>query len=176
MDDRLEIGNSVIKLVRGDISDLDVESFVYYARSDLKLGSGHGGAITVRGGPQIQEELDKLAPIESCQVVVSQAGNLKAKKILHVNGPKFQEENLDNKLTETIQNTLNTAENEDLRQIAFPPMGTGFYGVPLDVSAKITLGTIKKYLENGSNINEVIICLMDNREMAPFINQLKDLK
>ena len=175
MNDSLQVGNSVIRLVQGDITMLDIESFVYYARSDLKLGSGIGGAITVRGGPSIQQELDKLEPIETGQSIISEAGELKAKKIIHANGPKFQEENTEDKLKATIVNALKTTEDNNFTQVALPAMGAGFYGVPLDISANITLGTIKEYLGSGSKLTEVIVCLLDNREFGPFEKQLGKL-
>ena len=57
MADERKIKNTTVRLLRGDIADLEIEAFVYYAREDLALGSGFGGAISVRGGPTIQEEL-----------------------------------------------------------------------------------------------------------------------
>ena len=54
------IGDSHVRLIRGDITDLDVQAFVFYAKPDLKLGSGFGTAISVRGGPSIQKELDEF--------------------------------------------------------------------------------------------------------------------
>jgi len=172
MSDTLQVGNSIIRLVKDDITTLDVESFVYYARSDLNLGSGLGGAITVRGGPSIQAELTKMAPIGMGESVISEAGDLKAKKIIHANGPKFQEEDIEAKLKTTVLSALKTAEENDLTQIAFPAMGAGFYGVPLNISAEITLGTIKEYLGENSKLTEVIISLLDNREYIPFESQL----
>ena len=172
MSDSLQVGNSVIRLIKGDITMLDIESFVYYARDDLKLGSGIGGAIIVRGGPSIQEELDKLDPIDVGQTAVSEAGDLKASKIIHANGPKFQEEDLESKLKTTVINALKTAEDNNLNRVALPAMGAGFYGVPLNVSAEITLGTIKDYLSNGAKLTEVVVCVLDKREFGPFESQL----
>ena len=91
MSDEKKIKNSVIRLAKGDITDLDIECFVFYAQSDLKLGSGYGGAISMRGGPEVQQELDKLGPIELGEAVISAAGGMKAKQIIHANGPKFRE-------------------------------------------------------------------------------------
>ena len=162
------IGGKGISLVRADITDYDIECFVYYAGSDLKLGAGFGGAIAVRGGPQIQKELDELASVEPCQAVISGAGELKAKYIMHANGPKFQEEDMEGKIKTTIINSLKLADEKGIKRIAFPPMGTGFYGVPLDQSARVTLHTIREYLLGNTGIEEVVICLNDNREYQPF--------
>lgn len=175
MTDEKKIKNSVIRLIIGDITDIDIECFVYYAQANLKLGSGFGGAIAVRGGPAIQKELDKLAPINASETVITDAGDMKAKYIIHANGPKFQEENLEEKMKTTIINALKLAEEKGIKRIAFPPMGAGFYGVPLDSSARLTLETVKSYLSNGSKLEEVVICLLDNRDYKPFQKKLQSL-
>jgi O-acetyl-ADP-ribose deacetylase (regulator of RNase III) len=148
---------------------------VFYAQSDLKLGSGFGGAISMRGGPEIQKELDSLAPVEAGEAVISGGGGLKARHIIHANGPKFQEEDLEQKLRTTTENALKLADTKGIKRIAFPPMGTGFYGVPLATSARITMDTVKRHLESNTGLEEVIFCLLDSREYAPFQTQLKNL-
>lgn len=164
-----------IRLVTGDLTAQDVECIVFYATDDLKLGSGFGGAIAVRGGPTIQQECDELAPIELGQAVITKAGELKSKYIIHANGPKFQEENLENKLKTTIENTLRVAKENQVKQIAFPPMGTGFYGVPLDVSARISIDVVKNHLAGETSIEDVVFYLLDTREFRPFEAQLQKL-
>lgn len=166
--DTLQVNNRTLRLVRGDITDLDIESFVFYAQADLSLGAGFGGAIAVRGGPAIQEELKRYGTRKTTEVVVSDAGELKAKYIVHAVGPRFQEENLEEKLRTTIINSLKAADEKGIERIAFPPMGTGFYGVPLDVSARVTTDTIAEYLAGETRLKEVIICVQDSREQTPF--------
>ncbi len=164
----MQVNNHTLRLVRGDITDLDIESFVFYARHDLSLGSGYGGAIAVRGGPSIQEQLKAMGPLETTEVAVSDGGELKAKYIIHAAGPRFQEENIEQKLRTTIINCLKAAEEKGIKKIAFPPMGTGFYGIPLDVSARVTTESIKEYLNGNTSLEEVHICVQDNREETPF--------
>jgi O-acetyl-ADP-ribose deacetylase (regulator of RNase III) len=175
MSDEKRINGKVIRLMRGDITEQDIDCFVFYAQSNLKLGSGFGGAITVRGGPTIQKELDAQAPIESCQAVLSEAGHLKAKYIIHANGPKFQEPNTEAKLRTTVLNALKTAEDKGLKRIAFPPMGTGFYGVPLGVSARVMFDTFSDFVINGGRLEEVVVCVQDSREYSAFSEQLQQL-
>ncbi len=175
MVDCIRIKNSTLKLIKGDITDLEIEAFVYYARENLALGSGYGTAIAVRGGPTIQKDLEKIGKIELTGAVVSTAGEMKAKYIIHANGPKFQEEDISGKLERTIINSLKAAEEKGIKAIAFPAMGAGFYGVPLEQSSEITLNTIKQYLSNGSNLENVVICLLDNREYVPFEKQLSTM-
>jgi O-acetyl-ADP-ribose deacetylase (regulator of RNase III) len=162
------VKQSVIRLVKGDITNLEVEAFVFYARPDLQLGTGFGNAIAMRGGPGIQQELNKVGKAESCQIVVTGAGKMKAKHILHAVGPRFQEPDLEGKLRATIKNALRQADEKGIRQVAFPPMGAGFWGVPLEASVRITVDTIRDYLQNQTELREVVLCANDNREHQPF--------
>lgn len=176
MTDSLKIKNCSLRLLKGDITDLEIEAFVYYASEDLALGSGFGTAISVRGGPTIQKELDQIGPIKTTEAVISSAGEMKTKYIIHANGPKFQEENLPEKLKITILNALTKAEENGIKAIAFPPMGSGFYGVPLQQSAEITLNTIKEYLSGDTKLNDVVICLLDSRDYNQFETEFSSLK
>lgn len=175
MSDQAQIKNTTLRLHRGDITDFEIEAIVYYARNDLELGSGFGTAISVRGGPTIQEELRERGTLETMQAVVSAAGNMKTQHIVHAVGPKFQEEDTERKLKATIQNALQAAEEKGITAIAFPPMGAGFYGVPLETSADITMNTIVEYLEGETGIQEVVICLLDSREYKPFQERISRL-
>ncbi len=175
MADELKVKQSVIRLIKGDIIDLQIEAFVYYARPDLLLGSGFGGAIAARGGPKIQEELKKLGTVQTTDAVVTSGGNLEARYIIHAIGPRFQEENLEEKLRSTMLNALRRAEENGVQSLAFPAMGVGFYGIPPEVCARETLGAVKKYLENPTELREIIFCLKDSRELKPFQDQIKKL-
>jgi O-acetyl-ADP-ribose deacetylase (regulator of RNase III) len=172
MSDELQINNSTLSIIKGDITDLKIEAFVYYAQEDLALGAGFGNSISMRGGPSIQKELQELGPLKTTEVVLSSAGEMKADYIIHAVGPKFQEEDLESKLKETIMNSLKLADLKGIKKIAFPPMGAGFYGVPLDQSARVMFDTISEYLSGETEIDEVVICLLDNREFKPFQEQL----
>jgi len=169
------ISNARIHLEKGDITDQEIEAFVYYATNDLKLGSGFGTAISSRGGPTIQKELDEIGPVETCTAVTSNAGSMKAQKIIHAVGPKFQEEDMEGKLRKTMENSLLQAEENGIKKVGFPPMGTGFYGMPLDGCARIMISTIQQHLSGGSGLEEVVIFLADTREYKPFESALAEL-
>ena len=166
------LNKSTILLVKADITNIDIDSFVYYARSDLALGSGFGTSINIRGGPSIRKEIETLGTLHVTEAVATSAGEMKAGYIIHAVGPKFQEEDTENKLKLTIRNALECAEEKGLKSIAFPPMGAGFYGVPLETSAKITVQTIAEYLNSDTKIEEVVICALDNREKTAIREQL----
>ncbi|MBI5966647.1 MAG: macro domain-containing protein [Deltaproteobacteria bacterium] len=173
MADELKVNQSVMRLAKGFIIDLDVEAIAYYARPDLILGSGFGGAMATRGGPKIQEELKKFGVVNTTEAVVTSGGNLEANYIIHAVGPRFQEERTEDKLLLTTLNVLRRAEENNIQSLAFPAMGTGFYGIPLNICAKIVLRAVKEYLEKNTKLREVIFCLRDSREYSLFQEQLK---
>ena len=169
-----QVNKSVLRLIKGDITNLEVDAFVFYAEPDLALGTGFGGAITVRGGPSIQKELDELAPVALGDAVVSAAGNLKARHIIHAVGPKFQEEEIEDKLRTTVLNSLRRAEATEIESVAFPAMGAGYYGIVPDLCARVMLEVIESYLEGETRIRKVVICVYDTRQYNAFKTQLEN--
>ena len=169
----IQINQSVVRLIKDDVTDLDVDAFVFYAQSDLVLGTGFGGAIGVRGGPSIQKELDELAPVGIGEAVVSDAGKLKAKHVIHAVGPKFQEEDTEEKLRTTVLNSLRRAEDVGVERLAFPAMGAGYYGIPSELCASVMLDVIKSYLEGETGMKEVVICVLDTGQYNAFKAQIE---
>lgn len=167
-----QLGPTLVRVERGDITLLEVDAFVFYATHDLKLGTGIGGAIAVRGGPKIQQELDAIGRIETTAAVISNAGELKAKQIIHAVGPRFQEPELEPKLAATIRNVLRLAEEHGLQTLALPAMGCGFYGIALELCARVLIEELHQHLQRGSQLKEVRICVVDSREHKPFADRL----
>jgi O-acetyl-ADP-ribose deacetylase (regulator of RNase III) len=168
MSEGKRIQNCNLQLIQQDITDFEVEAFVFYAEPNLALGSGFGSAIARRGGTSIKAELDKIESVALTDAVITAGGSLKAKHIVHAVGPTFQEEEIEQKLRVTILNALKRAEEKGIRQIALPLMGAGFYAIPLDTCTQIMMDTIDEYLSKGSNLSEIFICANDPREYRAF--------
>jgi len=166
------IGDKAIRLVRGDITDMEVEAFVFDITSDCQLGSGYGGAIAQRGGKDVQEALDKVGTLATGEAVLTTAGNMKAKHIIHANGPKYHESDTESKLARATESALRVAEENGISQLAFPPMGTGLYQVPLDLCARVMLETVDKHLHSQTSLKEVAFVALDEREHAALAAQL----
>ena len=163
-----KINETIVRLEKGDLTAMEIEAIVFYASPDLVLGSGFGSAIAARGGMSIQEELKPFGTITTGEAVITSAGELKSNYIIHAVGPRFQEEDTEQKLESTMQNTLRAANEKGVLKIAFPPMGTGFYGIPLDICARVMLNTIKNHVSDGSSLKEIVICVLDDREFKAF--------
>jgi O-acetyl-ADP-ribose deacetylase (regulator of RNase III) len=165
-------GACLVRVLKDDITTLAVDAFVFHARSDLALGSGVGTAVAVRGGPSIQAELKALAPLASGQAVITAGGKLKARHVIHVAAPRFQEEDRERKLAESVRNALRAADEHRIERLALPPLGVGFYGVPLDLCARITIAELRRHLAADSSLREVTICVRDTRDVAVFAREL----
>jgi len=169
------INGTKLRVMKEDITLMEVQAFVYYAQHDLKLGSGTGNAITMRGGASVEKEAMAQGPIETTEAVVTGAGELKAEHIIHAVGPRFQEPQTEQKLHATVVNLLKQAEDKGVETLALPIMGYGFYGVPLDVSARISLKAIKEHIEGGSKLKELTFCVFDNKQIPAFERALQAL-
>ena len=175
---KIAIRDTAVRLTRDDITELEVDAFVFYAQPDLALGSGFGGAIGVRGGASIQKELNELVaeePIPAGEAVVSEAGKLNANFILHAVGPRFREDGIEEKLLTTMRNTLRLAEEKGAKSLAFPAMGAGYYGIPASVSAQVMLQALKEHLNGDTKIQEVVISLFDRPQFQAFESALAAL-
>jgi len=162
------IGDKRLRLVRDDITAMDVDAFVHDITEDAKLGSGFGGAIQQRGGIVIQKELEEIGRVPTGEAVITGAGILKADLIIHANGPKFREKDEEGKLRAATRASLTRAEEKGVKRLAFPPIGTGLYQVPLDLCARVMVDTICQHLSNESSLEEVLIVTPDVREHRVF--------
>ena len=164
----LIIKNSKIKLVQGDITELDTDVIVNAANAQLILGGGVAGAIRRKGGPKIQEECDKKSPTFVGGAVITTGGNLKVKHVIHAVGPRMGEGNEDEKLKNATLNSLKLMDEHDLKSIAFPAISTGIFGYPIDRCAKIMIATAKDYLSEDTQIEVVIFCLYTSSDFQVF--------
>jgi O-acetyl-ADP-ribose deacetylase (regulator of RNase III) len=162
-----------LHLVKGDITELDTDAIVNAANDRLILGGGVAGTIRRKGGPSIQEECDRIGGTCVGGAVITTGGNLKADYVIHAVGPRMGEGNEDSKLREAVLNSLNVAEKNDLRSIAFPAISTGIFGFPGERCAEIMIDGIKDHLTKGSNLKTVIICLFDDHTYEIFRKEME---
>ncbi|MHA1195384.1 MAG: macro domain-containing protein [Promethearchaeota archaeon] len=169
----LRVKNSIIRLVQGDITDLDTDVIVNAANAQLIMGGGVAGAIRRKGGPKIQEECNKIGGTHVGGAVITTSGNLKAKHVIHAVGPRMGEGNENEKLKNATLNSLKLMDKHGLKTIAFPAISTGIFGFPIDRCAKIMISTVKDYLNGDTNIKEVIFCLYTKSDFEVFEKELK---
>ena len=170
----LKVKNSEIKLVQGDITEMDTDVIVNAANSQLILGGGVAGAIREKGGPEIQEECNKIGGTYVGGAVMTTGGNLKAKYVIHAVGPRMGEGNEDEKLNNATLNSLKLMDENNLKTIAFPAISTGIFGFPIERCAKVMISTSKDYLNTEkTQIKEVVFCLYTASDYAVFEKELQ---
>lgn len=187
--DKFEKNNYSLKLIEGDITALEVDAIVNAANTSLILGGGVAGAIRSKGGPKIQEECYKLAPIKTGEAVATNAGNLRAKFIIHTAGPvyeRYEPAEAERLLGLSMENTLKFIEKKSLSSIAFPAISAGIYGFPANKVAEIMISSAIKYIsnkieeesieesKNASKI-EIIFCLYGQNMYHLFCSTLEKL-
>ena len=166
------MGNSVISLVQGDITELDTDVIVNAANAQLILGGGVAGAIKKKGGPKIQQECNKIGGTFVGGAVITNGGNLKAKHVIHAVGPRIGEGDEDLKLKNATLNSLKLMDEYQLKTIAFPAISTGIFGYPIDRCAKIMITITKEYLQGKTQIRKVIFCLFTTSDFEVFEKEL----
>jgi O-acetyl-ADP-ribose deacetylase (regulator of RNase III) len=165
---KARVGRTEIEIMQGDITEMDTEAIVNAANDRLVLGAGVAGAIRAKGGPSIQEECDRLGGAFVGGAVVTGAGRLKARYVVHAVGPRMGEGDEDRKLKNATLNSLRRADEKALKSIAFPAVSTGIFGFPMDRAAGIMLGAVKEYLEGETGLERIVFCLFGQEAYNVF--------
>jgi O-acetyl-ADP-ribose deacetylase (regulator of RNase III) len=170
-----KIGNTTLTLWQGNITDLEVDAIVNAANADLVLGSGVAGAIREKGGPSIQEECDRIGRTYVGGAVLTGAGNLTAKYVIHAVGPRMGDGEEEIKLRNATMNCLLLAEEYRVESIAFPAISTGVFGYPIDACAQIMLKVTTEFIKRSDKIKHVIYALWDENIYNIFVSEIKRL-
>jgi len=166
-----------IILKKSDITEESTDAIVNAANSYLQHGGGVAGAIVRKGGYIIQEESNKIGYVPVGNVAITNAGKLKAKKIIHAVGPRWGEGNEDLKLSNAVYNSLKIADENNLKSISLPAISSGIFGFPKDRCANVIINAIRKYLKENKNtkLNLIQICIIDEPTFNIFKEEFKKL-
>ncbi len=170
---KIPMNDTFLELVEGDITELEVDAIVNPANEQLQLGAGVAGAIRKKGGPSIQAECERIGRTSVGTAVITGAGNLTAKHVIHAVGPKMGEGDEDRKLSSAVRSSLALADRHGLRSVALPAISTGVFGFPMDRCARITLTEINRYLQGGTKLERVVVCLFGDDAFKTFRRELK---
>jgi O-acetyl-ADP-ribose deacetylase (regulator of RNase III) len=162
-----------LELVEGDITDLEVDAIVNAANEQLQLGTGVAGAIRKKGGPSIQEECNRIGSTPVGTAVMTGAGNLKARQVIHAVGPMMGDGEEDKKLAAAVRAALALADRRGMKSIALPAISTGNFGFPIDRAARIMLTEIHRFLQGGTKLERVVIALHGDEAFNVFKRELR---
>ena len=143
------------------------------ANEDLVLGSGVAGAILEKGGDSIQRECSRIGGTPVGTAVMTGAGNLLAKRVIHAVGPRMGEGDEDRKLSSAVRSSLALADRHRLKSIALPAISTGVFGFPVDRCARILLTEVHRYLQGGTKLERVVVCLFGEENFGNFKKGLR---
>jgi O-acetyl-ADP-ribose deacetylase len=161
-----------IVLVRGDITEAEVDAVVNAANSGLLGGGGVDGAIHRRGGPEILAECKQLRAtrypdgLPTGQAVATTAGKLPARWVIHTVGPVYaRSEDRSALLASCYRESLRVADELGAATVAFPAVSAGIYGWPLDDAARIAIGTVR---ETPTSVREARFVLFSDDVLRAF--------
>ena len=169
----------MIQVLKGDITKVKVEAIVNAANTSLLGGGGVDGAIHKAGGKTILEDCQKIRRKQGgCKVgeaVITTAGKLPAKFVIHTVGPvwnngKSNEETL---LATAYFNSLKLALDNQVLSISFPNISTGIYKFPKEKAAKIAIQTVSDFLASTDKIKKIIFVCYDDENYNIYNKLLK---
>ena len=166
--------------MQGDITNQAVDAIVNAANSTLMGGGGVDGAIHRNGGPAILEECrlirqrDFPAGLPRGEAIITGAGNLSAKHVIHTVGPIWHggRENEAQVLSNCYRRSLELAKAKGLYSVAFPSISTGAYGYPIYGASGIALKTVKEFAEREDSLAEVRFVLFSEHDFRVYLRAL----
>ena len=162
-----------IDIIQGDITEENSGAIVNAANNYLWMGAGVAGAIKLKGGEEIEREAVKMGPIEPGQAVVTTAGNLKTKYVIHA-ASMGQDLVTDEKLVrKSTHSALEVADRLGIKSISFPALGTGVGGLGMDKCATAMISTVMEY--QPKSIASVRFVLYDDSARQIFIYAFEKL-
>jgi O-acetyl-ADP-ribose deacetylase (regulator of RNase III) len=174
-------GAGRIELVRGDITRQAVDAVVNAANSGLLGGGGVDGAIHRAGGPSILEECRRLrasrGPLPAGQAVITGAGALPCRHVVHAVGPVWQGGSAGEAATlaSAYRSSITLAAVNGARTIALPSISTGVYGYPVAAAARVALETARELLLAGTVVDTLRWVLFSDADLETYRQALAAL-
>jgi O-acetyl-ADP-ribose deacetylase len=170
----------LIEVIQGDITKMTTDAIVNAANSSLMGGGGVDGAIHRAAGPKLLEACRQVVARQGgCKTgdaVITTAGNLNCKYVIHTVGPVWRGGNNreKEKLASCYPHSLQLAVENEIRSIAFPNISTGIYGFPKEEAATIAIQTVQAFLQTQPAIEKVIFVCFDAENLKLYRSAIKD--
>jgi O-acetyl-ADP-ribose deacetylase len=159
---------SKVTLAQGDLTAAKVDAIVNAANNDLMLGGGVAGAIRAKGGPSIQEECNRIGPVQIGDAAITTAGSLPARHVIHAASMQLGGRTSEQGLRNSTRNSLLRAKEKRLESVAFPAIGTGIAGFPLERCAEVMLAEVRDHLNSETSLKRVEFVLFDQHSLEVF--------
>ena len=166
-----------IQILQGDLTEMDVDAIVNAANNDLNLGAGLARAIHRKGGEEIQRECNEIGSIPVGYAAITGGGKLKARHVIHAASMGLGGLRTTAKTLRTsTAHALRLANERHLKTVAFPAVGTGVSGFPMDECAHIMLTEAAQYLKGETSIETIHFVLFDAASRDIFQSTWEQLK
>jgi O-acetyl-ADP-ribose deacetylase (regulator of RNase III) len=159
---------SKIVIQMGDLTEMDTDAIVNAANNDLLLGGGVAGAIRRKGGDEIQRECNEIGSIPVGGAAVTGGGKLKARYVIHAASMQLGGRTTAEALRRSTAHALRLAAERELKTIAFPAVGTGIAGFPLEECAEIMLREATRHVAGGTSLETIYFVVFDEEARAIF--------
>ena len=158
-----------VRIQQGDLTEMNVDAIVNAANNDLILGAGVAGAIYRKGGEEIQRECNEIGSIPVGYAAITGGGKLKARYVIHAASMGLGGVRTTAKTLRTsTAHSLRLAAERNLRTIAFPAVGTGVSGFPMQECAQIMLSEAAKHLQGETSLETIYFVLFDAASCDTF--------
>jgi len=176
-----EVGQTILDIIVADITTLDVDAIVNAANRSLLGGGGVDGAIHRAGGPTILEECREIRRaslpegLPTGEAVVTTAGLLPARKVIHTVGPVWGREGGREAelLAACYRNSLALATEHSLSTVAFPSISTGVFGYPREEAAGVSSSAVAEFLRGDETLREVHLVFFSEGDLRVFLSNHK---
>lgn len=170
-------GKTVLTVMQGDITKLEVDAIVNAASEALRGGGGVDGAIHRAGGPKILKECMQYEGCPTGEARLTSAGNMPSEYVVHTVGPIYRggQNNEKELLQKAYINSLKMAVHHNIRTIAFPFISAGVYGYPKSEASQIAVETVIGFIEKNDDINEIIFCCFSEKDLLIFARQIEKI-
>ncbi len=169
--------DSLIEIVQGDITRMEVDAIVNAANQSLLGGGGVDGAIHRAAGPQLLEECRTLGGCATGEAKITSAYNLPARLVIHTVGPVWHggDCNEDNLLASCYQKSLQLAQSHQVRSLAFPSISTGVYRFPIERASRIALRVMMEHLHSQDNPPRIVIACFSEQDLDVYRKAYQEL-
>ena len=158
--------------MRGNLLEEPVDAIVNAANGHLAHGGGVAGIISRAAGPELQKESDLLVqrngPLPAGSAVVTAAGNLPFKGVIHAVGPRYGEGDEEKKLVQALVSAWQRAEERGWTSVSFPAVSSGIFAVPLEVCARAYAAAAR-----ASTLRQLRLCLRDQPVIDAVLKELR---
>jgi O-acetyl-ADP-ribose deacetylase len=172
---------ATLEMIQADITKVKADAIVNAANSSLLGGGGVDGAIHRVGGTEILEECKKIrAKQGGCktgEAVITTAGRLPAKYVIHTVGPVWQggRANEAELLASCYRKSLELALQHEVKTIVFPSISTGIYGYPIEEASRIALREVSSFVEDNGGLERIIFVCFSNADLQMYQKTYQEL-